>query len=223
MSSDLVIVDYGMGNLRSVQKAMESIGHNATISSDPGLIGSAKALILPGVGAFGDGIENIISRSLRQPILDHLNGDKPLLGICLGMQLLFETGHEDGEQKGLGWIGGDVVRFSPLPGIKIPHMGWNQIKYRDAQMAFGNVPDQSYFYFVHAYHVRPTDSELIATRTDHGNPFVSSIRKGKVLATQFHPEKSQKPGAELLRYFLEDIAGLKKTVLKKKLHGEISQ
>ncbi len=210
MSLDLVIVDYGMGNLRSVQKALESIGHNAMISSDPKHLGSAQALILPGVGAFGDGMQNIFSRELHQPILDHLKAEKPLLGICLGMQLLFETGYEDGEQKGLGWLGGDVVRFSPMPGIKIPHMGWNQVRYANSETQFGNVLDQSYYYFVHAYHVRPTDLEVVATRTEHGIPFVSSVRKGKVLATQFHPEKSQKPGVELLRYFVEGIAGLKK-------------
>lgn len=212
MSSDLVIVDYGMGNLRSVQKALESIGHKAEISCNPQHVASAKALILPGVGAFGDGMENIFSKGLHKPIMGHLKAGKPLLGICLGMQLLFETGHEDGEQKGLGWFGGDVVRFSPMPGIKIPHMGWNQIRYANPQFPFGKVTDGSYFYFVHAYHVRPSDPEIIATRTEHGVPFVSSVLIGKVLATQFHPEKSQKPGAELLTYFVEDIAGLKKTI-----------
>lgn len=215
MSSDLVIVDYGMGNLRSVQKGLESIGHLATISSNPMEVRNAKALILPGVGAFGDGMKNILTRGLQQPILDHLNQGGPLLGICLGMQLLFETGHEDGEQNGLGWFGGDVVRFAPKAGIKIPHMGWNQIRYANPLVPFGKVPDGAYFYFVHAYHVRPSNSEIIETFTEHGIPFVSSVRKGKVLATQFHPEKSQKPGAELLRYFLEDIAGLKTAALER--------
>jgi len=211
MSLDLVIVDYGMGNLRSVQKALESIGHIALISSDPKDLGAAQALILPGVGAFGDGMKNIFERGLYEPILAHLKADNPLMGICLGMQLLFETGYEDGEQKGLGWLGGEVVRFSPMPGMKIPHMGWNQIRYENSETRFESVSDQSYFYFVHAYHVRPTDLEVVATQTDHGIPFVSSVRKGKLLATQFHPEKSQKPGVELLRYFVEGIAGLKKT------------
>ncbi len=209
MSLDLVIVDYGMGNLRSVQKAVESIGQQALISGDPKRISSAKALILPGVGAFGDGMANMQSKGIQEVVLEHLSQGKPLLGICLGMQLLFETGHEDGKQNGLGWFGGEVVRFSPIQGIKIPHMGWNRIRYPEAKKTFGNVSDGSYFYFVHAFHVQPSDNDIIGTITHHGIPFVSSVRKGKVLATQFHPEKSQKLGAELLRFFVEEIAELK--------------
>ncbi len=208
MSADLVIVDYGMGNLRSVQKALENLGYSALISSDPIKIEKSVAIILPGVGAFGDGMANIISMGLEQPIMDHLRDNKPFLGICLGMQLLFEMGHEDGVHKGMGWFAGDVVRFTPQLGLKIPHMGWNKVQFTDANTPLGKVPDGAYFYFVHAYKVRPSDSEIIATTTDHGSGFVSIVRQGNVLATQFHPEKSQKSGADLLKYFVQDIAKL---------------
>ncbi|MSR79257.1 MAG: imidazole glycerol phosphate synthase subunit HisH [Gemmataceae bacterium] len=208
MSADLVIVDYGTGNLRSVQKALENLGYPALISSDPIIVGKSVALILPGVGAFGDGIANIRSMGLEQPIMAHLRANKPLLGICLGMQLLFEMGHEDGIHKGLGWFAGDVVRLSPQPGLKIPHMGWNRVQFSKGNNPMGKVPNGSYFYFVHAYKVIPSDPEIVAMTTDHGTSFVSGVSRGNVLATQFHPEKSQKSGADLLKYFVQDIASL---------------
>ncbi len=208
MSVDLVIVDYGMGNLRSIQKAFENIGFDALISSDPKRVEKSDVLILPGVGAFGDGIANIRSMGLEQPIMAHLGANKPLLGICLGMQLLFEMGYENGIHKGLGWFAGDVVRFPPFPGTKVPHMGWNKVQFANGENPMGKVRNGEYFYFVHAYFVRPSEPEIIATTTNHGTTFVSSVRLGNVLATQFHPEKSQKSGADLLKYFVQDIAGL---------------
>lgn len=210
MSADLVIVDYGMGNLRSVQKALETLGYPALISSDPIIVGKAFALILPGVGAFGDAIANIRSMGLEQPIMAHLGANKPFLGICLGMQLLFEMGHEDGIHKGLGWFAGNVVRLSPQPGLKIPHMGWNRVQFSKEKNSMGKVPNGAYFYFVHAYKVMPSDPGIVAMTTDHGTSFVSGVSRGNVLATQFHPEKSQKSGADLLKYFVQDIAGFVK-------------
>lgn len=208
MSTNIGIVDYGLGNLRSVQKAIARLGLDATITSEPEFLSKASAIVLPGVGSFEDGIHRLRVTGLDRVVLDHLHAGKPLLGICLGLQLLFETGYEDGCHKGLGWFAGDVVRFKNQTGFKVPHMGWNTIHYAPGQKGFSGVPEGSYFYFVHSYHVQPEDKEVIITFTDHGQRFVSSVRLGKVLATQFHPEKSQEEGVNLLDYFFGEVAGL---------------
>lgn len=197
----IVIVDYGMGNLRSVQKALEKLGHHAVISSDPELVLRAEKLILPGVGAFGDAVHRLHQAGLAKPIRRHILADKPFLGICLGLQLLFEKSYEDGEHAGLGVLRGEVVRFSDAAGLKVPHMGWNQIVHDGQCPLFEGVASGSYVYFVHSYYPVPTESEVIATRTDYGGWFVSAVWRGRLFATQFHPEKSQQVGLRMLANF----------------------
>jgi glutamine amidotransferase len=199
----IVIVDYGMANLRSVQKALEKVGHTATVSGDPEVVAKADKVILPGVGAFKDAIARLREVHLAGPILEHLHADKPFFGICLGLQLLFTHGHEDGLHEGLGYFPGEVIRFRDEPGLKVPHMGWNQLLVRRQAAPLEGLPDDPSVYFVHSYHVVPDDKAIVATETDYGGPFVSSIRSGRVFATQFHPEKSQAIGLEMLRRFAE--------------------
>jgi len=198
------IIDYGMGNLRSVQKAFERIGESAIITSQAGEIAAATRVVLPGVGAFQDAIAALRDYDLVGVIKDHIIADRPFLGICLGLQLLMETSLEDGEHEGLGIIPGTVQRFDLPAEYKIPHMGWNQLD-RGAQPDHGllqNLGPQPWFYFVHSYHVVPLDRSWIAATTDYGRPFVSVVGKGNVMATQFHPEKSQSCGMQLLKNFL---------------------
>ncbi|MEM9367699.1 MAG: imidazole glycerol phosphate synthase subunit HisH [Planctomycetota bacterium] len=197
----LVIVDYQMGNLRSVQKAAERFGANAVISSDAQVIASADQLILPGVGGFGDAIREIRRRDLESPIKDFLNSDRPFLGICLGLQMLFEVGYENGEHEGLGVIGGKVSRFDLPSDYKVPHMGWNGVTSGPAGVDLG-IEAGTQFYFVHSYHVQPSDPDVVAMTCDYGGPFCAAIRRGRLLATQFHPEKSQADGLRLIERFV---------------------
>ena len=202
--STTIIIDYGMGNLRSVQKALERIGEPAIISSSASEISTAARLILPGVGAFRDAIAAIRQHDLTGVITDHIAADQPFLGICLGMQLLMDVSHEEGEHEGLGVIPGDCRRFDLPAEYKIPHMGWNQLDC-SPQSDHGllqNLEPQPWFYFVHSYHVAPSDPAWIAATTDYGRPFVSVVAKSNVMATQFHPEKSQSSGMQLLKNFL---------------------
>jgi glutamine amidotransferase len=196
----ITIVDYQMGNLRSVQKAVEQAGVEATISSDPATIASAQQLILPGVGGFGDAIAEIRNRDLASPIKDYLAADRPFLGICLGLQMLFEQGFENGTHEGLGVIPGDVVKFKLPLSYKVPHMGWNTVDVGPSGADL-NIAPQTYFYFVHSYYVRPTDPSVVALTCDYGGPFCAAIRRGNLLATQFHPEKSQTAGLQLVERF----------------------
>lgn len=206
--SSTIIIDYGMGNLRSVQKAFEHIGEDARISSDVSEISAAERLILPGVGACRDAIAALRRADLTGIITDHIAADRPFLGICLGLQLLMDMSLEHGEHEGLGIIPGAVQRFELPTEYKIPHMGWNQLDC-SAQPDHGLLqqlgPDP-WFYFVHSYHVVPTDPSWVAAVTDYGSPFVSAVAKGNVMATQFHPEKSQASGMQLLRNFLKTTA-----------------
>jgi glutamine amidotransferase len=195
------IVDYGSGNLRSVQKAFEKLGHHATITSDPASVASAERLVLPGVGAFGDAMRELRARGLVEPIVAHLRADRPFFGICMGLQLLFETGLEGGRHAGLGVLPGAVVRFDLPAGHKVPHMGWNAVSW---QGGWRPCQDGRHFYFVHAYHARPTDPAVIAATADYGGPFCAAVRRGNLFATQFHPEKSQTAGLELLGTWLHD-------------------
>jgi glutamine amidotransferase len=197
----IVIVDYGMGNLRSVQKAFEKLGHAATISSDPDRLAGADKLVLPGVGAFRDAIARLRSAELARPIIDHVQRGKPFLGICLGLQLLFTRSFEDGEYPGLDLFPGEVVRFDAASGVKVPHMGWNQLHIRRQAPVFRSLPPDPSVYFVHSYHVIPRDPELTATETDYPTPFTSAIWHDHVFATQFHPEKSQAVGLTILHEF----------------------
>jgi imidazole glycerol-phosphate synthase subunit HisH len=202
LMDNIVIVDYGMANLRSVQKAFEKMGAVAHISSDPQRLTEAHKLVLPGVGAFRDALARLHQAGLAGPICAHVRAGKPFFGICLGLQLLFDTSYEDGVHAGLGLFPGEVVRFTDRPGLKIPHMGWNQLRIKKPAPHLRNLPVDPAVYFVHSYHVVPRDSSLIAAETDYPTPFVSAIWKDNVFATQFHPEKSQQVGLTMLRNFI---------------------
>jgi glutamine amidotransferase len=197
----ITIVDYQMGNLRSVQKGVERIGGEAKISSDPGEIANADKLILPGVGAFGDAMAEIRRRDLATPIRDFIDTGRPFLGICLGLQLLFERGYEHGEHEGLGVLAGDVVRFDLPKSFKVPHMGWNTVTKRSDAPILADTPDGTHFYFVHSFYVRPADPNVIALESDYGGKFCAMVWRDNLFATQFHPEKSQNDGLRLLNAF----------------------
>lgn len=197
----LHIIDYGMGNLRSVQKAFEHLGVEAVITANPRDLASADRVILPGVGAFRDAIAELKRLDFVAAIREAVASGKPFLGICLGLQLLFDVSYEDGEHEGLGIVPGKVIRFAPQPNLKIPHMGWNSLTLPQAHPILSGIDPDSHVYFVHSYHVVPTDPSLIAATSDHGGPFVAMIAKGNLTATQFHPEKSQKVGLQLLKNF----------------------
>jgi glutamine amidotransferase len=199
----IIIVDYGMANLRSVQKAFEKLGHPAEITSDPNRVTEADKLVLPGVGAFRDAIAKLNESGLSAPIVGHIHAGKPFLGICLGLQLLFTKSYEDGEYAGLDLLPGDVVRFAATPGLKVPHMGWNQLRIKKRAPVLRDVPDEASVYFVHSYYVVPKDPEIIATETDYPTPFASAIWRDNIFATQFHPEKSQQVGLSMLKAFAE--------------------
>jgi glutamine amidotransferase len=179
------------------------VGHAATITSDPAVLADAEKIVLPGVGAFRDAIAALRQRKLVEPIRAAVDSGKPFLGICLGMQLLFDTGYEDGEYDGLGIVPGVVVRFKVPAEYKVPHMGWNQLQFRRRPPVFEGVEDGSHFYFVHSYYVVPKDASVIATQTDYAGPFCSSIWRDRLFATQFHPEKSQEAGLRVLKNFAE--------------------
>jgi imidazole glycerol-phosphate synthase subunit HisH len=199
----ICIVDYGMANLRSVQKGFEQVQVPAQIISRPEEIDRAEKIVLPGVGAFQDAVATLRERELAGPIVRHIEKGKPFLGICLGLQMLFDVGYEDGEHRGLGVVRGKCVRFDvdSTMNLKVPHMGWNSLEIRRPSPLLRNLPPGCGVYFVHGYHVVPDDADVIATMTDYGRPFVSSIWRDNLVATQFHPEKSQKVGLQILANF----------------------
>jgi glutamine amidotransferase len=199
----ILIVDYGMANLRSVQKAFERVGQCAEISGDPEKVERADRLVLPGVGAFRDAIARLRETHLVEPIKAHLRAGKPFFGICLGMQLLFTRSHEDGMYEGLDVFAGEVVRFADVPGLKVPHMGWNQLRIRRPAPPLAWLPANPAVYFVHSYYVAPRDERIVAAETDYPTPFTSAIWHENIFATQFHPEKSQAVGLEMLRCFAQ--------------------
>lgn len=198
----LSILNYGMANLRSVQKAFEQVGHAASIITTSQEIRASDRLVLPGVGAVGGALQHLRDQHLNEPILEFIRSGKPFLGICLGLQMLMDVCHEGGEHKGLGVIAGDCVRFDVdlTKGLKVPHMGWNQVRIVKQSPILRDLPGQD-VYFVHSYHVRPGDASVIATTTDYGGPFVTSIWRDNVMAVQFHPEKSQRVGLKMLENF----------------------
>ena len=197
----IAIIDYGMGNLRSVSKAFEAVGHQAVVTRDATVIGNASHVVLPGVGAFGDCMANVERYGLAEPIRTAIQSGKPFLGICLGLQLLFEESEEFGTHKGLGIIPGKVRRFAADSGLKVPHMGWNNVTLERPCPLFEGIADGAYWYFVHSFYVDPSDKTVAATMTDYGTTFVSSIWRDNVVACQFHPEKSQAVGLRLIENF----------------------
>ena len=204
----IAIIDYGMGNLRSVQKGFERVGREAVVTSDAKTILSASKVVLPGVGAFPDCMRNLQEYGLIEVVLKSIGSGKPFLGICLGLQLLFTESEEFGLSKGLDIIKGRVIRFKgpEFSGLKIPHMGWNSITVKRRPPALADVPEDSYVYFVHSFHVVPEDKSVIATTTGYGIDFVSSVWKDNIFAVQFHPEKSQALGLSILKHFGEQKA-----------------
>lgn len=199
----LAIIDYGMGNLRSVQKGFEKTGHAALVTSDPEQIRAATKVVLPGVGAFGDAMDELRRRELIGPIKEAIGAGKPFLGICLGLQLLFETGYEGGRQEGLGILPGEVVRFDLPHEFKVPHMGWNQLEIVRPAPLLEGLACGTHVYFVHSYYVVPRDRGVIAAETEYGVRFTSMVWRDNVFATQFHPEKSQADGLRMLKSFAE--------------------
>ncbi len=198
----IVIVDYGMGNLHSVYKALERLNVKAIVSSSPKDIEKADKLILPGVGHFKKGMENLKSLNLI-PILNKkvLEEKTPILGICLGIQL-FTKHSEEGNVPGLGWIDAETVKLKDI-NLKIPHMGWNSINIKKQNPIFSNINQDEQFYFVHSYHVAPKDKEIVSSTSSYGKEFVSSIRKDNIYGVQFHPEKSHSAGLKILKNFAD--------------------
>lgn len=204
----IAIIDYGMGNLRSVQKGFEKVGSDAVITDDPQVVLQAERVVLPGVGAFRDCMHNLEQGGFVEPILKIIAEGRPFLGICVGMQLLFTDSVEFGLYSGLNVIPGHVLRFPDQMTVageklKVPQMGWNQLSFKRRPPAFEGIEDGSNVYFVHSYYVKPDDSSVIATTTDYGIEFCSSVWKDNIVATQFHPEKSQEIGLNILKNFAE--------------------
>lgn len=197
------IIDYGAGNLRSVANATRHLGFDPLLIRHPGQLESIDHLIFPGVGSFGDCVANLRQLDLWQGIADWVRADRPYFGICLGYQVLFESSAESPGVEGFGLLAGDCVRF-PSGGLKVPHMGWNTVRPTDpADPVWAGLPVEPYFYFVHSYHPRPADGSVVAAWTDYGGEFAAAVRRGRLFATQFHPERSQGHGLALLANFLQ--------------------
>jgi glutamine amidotransferase len=219
MKSMIAIVDYGMGNIRSVEKGFIKIGADVKITSDPNVLADAKGIVLPGVGAFKDCMKNLDNLKLLDSIVKEIKRGKPYLGICLGLQILFTESEEFGICKGLDVFGGRVLKFKfntqntvhcsqfTVHDFKIPHMGWNTVRFVRKPPIFDGINDNSYFYFVHSYYVAPEDKDIVAGTTDYGIEFTSMIWKDNIFATQFHPEKSQELGLKILKGFNEFVMG----------------
>lgn len=204
----IAIIDYGMGNLRSVQKGFEKTGFEAVVTADPKVVLAADKIVLPGVGAFPDCMRNLEQGGFVEPILKVIREGRPFLGICLGLQLLFTESEEFGVHKGLDVIPGRVVRFPEGmeengEELKVPHMGWNQLSIKRRPPAFTGLGEGTNVYFVHSYYVKPADESVIATTSRYGIEFCSSIWQDNIVATQFHPEKSQEKGLQILKNFGE--------------------
>ena len=198
----IAIIDYGMGNLHSAAKALEKVGAQVVVTRDPAEVLRADKVVLPGVGAFGDCMKNLNERELAPVIHEVIAAGKPFLGICVGLQLLFEGSEEDPGVAGLGVFKG-LVRKIVAPGLKIPHMGWNNLEYRTSSPLFQGLPPAAYVYFVHSYHAVPTDAACITAVTDYGGPVTAAVGRGLVQAVQFHPEKSSAVGLKILANFKE--------------------
>jgi glutamine amidotransferase len=197
----IAIIDYGMGNLRSVQKALEAVGHSASIVSEPEEIRRASKVILPGVGAFADAIDELRRTGLGEAFVEAVRAGKPCLGVCLGLQLLFDISEEDGEHQGLGLLPGRVVRFDPEPGLKVPHMGWDTLRIKKPSTLLEGLEADPSVYFVHSYYARPDDPTDVVAESDHPRPFAAMVARDNLMAAQFHPEKSQRVGLAMYANF----------------------
>ncbi len=198
----IAIVDYGMGNLRSVQKAIEAVGASAAITSDPDRIRHASKVVLPGVGAFSDAMSELKRTGLGEAFKEAVLAGKPCLGVCLGLQLLFETSFEDGEHTGLGLLPGRIVRFEPGEGLKIPHMGWNTLRILRPCPILPALDESPSVYFVHSYHAEVDDDRIVAATSDYPRPFPAVVWRENLVACQFHPEKSQQVGLAMYASFV---------------------
>ena len=201
--NDVVLIDAGTGNLRSVQKALEAVGANVLRTDDPKKVFSGGRVVLPGVGAFGDFMSGLRARGLEEAVNDTVQRGIPLLGICVGMQALFEIGEEMGEHKGMGLLQGKVVKFADSLSVKIPHTGWNQLEARNDARLFDQVNDGAYVYFNHSYYCQPQNSSDILATTDYGMNYACAVQCENIFGVQFHPEKSQAVGLKILKNFLE--------------------
>lgn len=198
----VAIIDYGAGNLQSVKKALDFIGAESKITDNKDEINAASHIILPGVGSFADAMSCIRERGLEETIKKSANGSKHFLGICLGLQLLFESSEESHGIKGLGVFKGDIVTIPKDNGLKVPHIGWNSVKLNQTNGIFEGIKDESYFYFVHSYYLKNADEDIVAGTTEYGVPIQCAVQNGRVCATQFHPEKSSEVGLALLKNFV---------------------
>ena len=197
----IAVIDYGMGNLRSVLNALEAIGAEASLVATPEAAAEADRLILPGVGAFGDGMRNLRDRGFVEALPDLLAGGRPLLGLCLGTQMLADASEEHGDHEGLGLVPGVVRRLRPADGLRVPHVGWNSVQPRNISTLLGDDTAEQTFYFVHSYHFIAESPEDVAGVSDYGAEVTAVVERGNVMGTQFHPEKSQRDGLALLRRF----------------------
>jgi len=200
---DVVLIDAGTGNLRSVQKALETVGANVERTDDPQKIVLGTRIVLPGVGAFGDFMSGLRARGLEDVVKDIASHGTPLLGICVGMQALFDVGEEMGEHKGLGLLAGKVARFAESLQVKIPHTGWNQVETKKETLLFNQIQDGAYVYFNHSYYCQPWNSSDILATTDYGINYACAVQRENIFGVQFHPEKSQAVGLQILKNFLE--------------------
>jgi glutamine amidotransferase len=200
---DVILIDAGTGNLRSVQKALESAGANVRRTDDPQKVLSGDRVVLPGVGAFADFMSGLRATGIEDAVKEIAGRGTPLLGICVGMQAFFEVGEEMGDHEGLGLLKGTVLRFDDSLSIKIPHTGWNQVEQRKDALLFKEVNEGSYVYFNHSYYCQADDSSDVIAETDYGIRYACAVRRENVFGVQFHPEKSQQVGLQILKNFLE--------------------
>ncbi|MDO4460250.1 MAG: imidazole glycerol phosphate synthase subunit HisH [Clostridia bacterium] len=200
----ICIIDYGAGNIESVRKALEYIGAECVVSSDANVLMNSDAAILPGVGSFGDAMENLRARNLEKPISEFVKSGKPFLGICLGLQILFESSEESPGVRGLSLLKGKIVRIPDGEGLKIPHMGWNSLNIEKQGGLFKDIPDNPYVYFVHSYYLR-AEEDIVTSTAEYGITIHASVAKENLWACQFHPEKSGELGIELLKNFVGKI------------------